>query len=107
MSAEDTDSDRASGRIRTDDRRFTNCKPDVHLVSSDSIMLRLVWRQARVCIWLCTLYHWMSINMLAKCWQKQRPPPREMSSAFEGQEGGLLGRIFTPCGKPVASKANQ
>jgi len=29
ISAEDTDSDTASGRIRTDDRRFTNSEPDV------------------------------------------------------------------------------
>ena len=39
---------------------------------------------------------------VGKMLAKQRPPPREMSSAFEGQEGELLGRIFTPCGKPVA-----
>ncbi len=42
MLARDPDSDRASGRIRTDDRRFTNSKPDVHLVPSDSITPRLV-----------------------------------------------------------------
>ena len=69
-----------------------------HPVHPDTIWCCSVGDGEPICIWLCYPVLWGANQYVSKMLAKQ-PPSK---GAFEGQEGGLLGRIFICWGDWVA-----